>query len=396
MKNNGFFTKASLGCLLCLLIVIAGWDINNSSANQVPVTEKSSLEKSRQSLQDPIEYVLRKLEDCDLVMIGERHWVREEPIFIQNLIKRCYEKNAINAVFLEFGKFEDQGKIDAFMEYDKYDPKPVIDVLRNSYEFGWGYQEYFDIFKLIYDENSKRPPSERIKLVLVDPSFDAVDLWSHFYQCLKLSPVPEKQKAAMAGSLYDATIDRDSRMADVIEMYRYDLNLCKGIYYAGGSHIRKDLQKKDYGRRYLSAGGILARKYPGRVCCLTFHNEPEFWQNISDFNSLEELFRSHGRSFATDTDDPRISHLKLKSDIVQQGIALNEAYDGYIMLNLNSDYEICPIIPGFYDDEFAKIVWDRLRNRGLLEKLPPELSQWKEKTPTGEELTRMVEEYGLR
>jgi hypothetical protein len=396
MKNNGFFTKTSLGCLLCLLIVIAGWDINNSYANQVSPTEKSLLEESYQSFQEPIEYVLGKLKDHDLIMIGERHWVREEPTFIQNLIKRCFEKNAINAVFLEFGNFEDQGKIDVFMDSAQYDPKPVIDVLRNSYEFGWGYQEYFDIFKLIYNENRKRPPSERIKLVLVDPSFDGVNLWSHLTECLKLSPLLYKQKTSMVGSLYDAITDRDRYMADVIEMYRYEMNLVKGIYYAGGSHIRKDLQKKGYGRRYFSAGGILARKYPGRVCCLTFHNSPEYWQNASDFNDFEELFKSHGKSFAVDTKGSPIGQIRLKSDVAQEGVELYEAFDGYIMLNRDKDYQPCALVTGFYDDEFAKIIWDRLRKRGLLQKLPPELSQWKEKTPTGEELTWMIGEYGLR
>lgn len=375
---------------MCLLTVSVGSDINQTSTNQAAFTEKSSLEKSDKSLQNPIEYVLAKLKDYDLVMIGERHWVREEPIFIQNLIKRCYEKKAIDVVFLEFGKFEDQGEIDSFMESDKYDPKPVIDVLRNSYEFGWGYQEYFDIFKLIYDENSKRPPAERIKLVLVNPSFDDIDLWSHFYECLKLSPMPEKQKAPMAGALYDAITDRDRCMADVIEMYRYNMNLVKGIYYAGSSHIRKDLLKKGYGRQYFSAGGILAHRYPGRVCCLTFHSRPTNWQNVSDFNYLEELFKSYGKSFAIDTKDSLISHLKLKSDIAEEGVALNEAFDGYIILNPNEEYTQCTFVPGFYDDEFAKVVWDRLRKRKVLERLPPEFERFKTETPTGEELMKMI------
>jgi len=387
--KNGFLTRILLCCLLCLLFVVAGCDVNEAPSNRISLTEKNFQEKSAKSFQDPIEYVLRKLEHYDLVMIGEHHWTHEQPTFVQNLIKRCYETNAINVVFLEFGKFTDQGKIDAFMESANYDPKPVIDVLRNSYDFGWGYQEYFDIFKLIYNENSKRSPSERIKLVLVDPSFDDVDLWSHFYKCLKLSPMPEKQKASMAGSLYDATTDRDSRMADVIEMYRYKMNLRKGIYYAGSSHIRKDLQKKDYGRRYFSAGGTLARKYPGRVCCLTFHMKPRLWQNLSDFDHVEEFYKTYGKPFAVDTNDPLISHLKLKSDIAKKGVALHEAIDGYIVLNRDKDYQPCAFIPGFYDDEFAKVVWDRLRkDKQRFERLPPELR----KTPTGEELMKMMEQ----
>jgi len=221
---------------------------------------------------------------------------------------------------------------------------------------------------------------------------DAANLWSHFSQSLKLSPMPEEQKAPMAGSLYDAIVDRDNRMADVIEMYYYKMNLVKGIYYAGSGHIRKDLGKKDYGRRFFSASGILARKYPGRVCCLTFHMQPKYWQNTTDFNYLENLYNKFGRSFAVDSNDSRVCHLKLKSSIDQDGVALPDIFDGYIMLNQDKDYHPCSFVPGFYDDEFAKIIWDKLKKEGSLEHLPPEYNQWKEKTPTGEELMKMIKD----
>jgi len=389
--KNCFFRKIPLRCLLCLLIVTTGWDIDNSSAKQVPVKDSNLPKKIEQSFQDPIEYVLGKFRDYDLVMIGERHWVRQEPIFIQTLIKRCFEENAINVVLLEFGNFEDQGDVDAFMNSAEYDPKPAIDVLRNSYEFGWGYQEYFDIFKLIHDENSKRPPTKKVRLVLADLKREGIYFDGPFYECLKLSPLPDKQRWQMITWLRESIADRDQCMAAIIEAHVFGLGL-KGIYYAGSSHIRRDLQKKDYGRQYFSAGGILAHKYPGRVCCLTFHKKREFWQEATDFSSLEELFKSLGKPFAVDTNDSRISHLRLKGEIVAGGIALAEAFDGYIMLNRDDDYQPCALVPGFYDDEFAKVVWDRLRKRKILERFPPEFERFKTETPTGEELMKMIKE----
>jgi hypothetical protein len=393
--KNPIFAAMSLACLLWLPIAVAVRNTDKTLANEPSPTGKNTPEESDQSFQEPIEYVFEKIQKYDLVMIGERHWVREEPTFVQSLIRRCFEKNSINVVFLELGDFEDQGKIDAFMASAKYDPKPVIDALRNHGELGWGYQEYFDIFKLVYDENRKKPPSQKIRLVLVNPELKDLDFDAVFYDCLKLSPMPEKQKWQMVTWLRESIKGRDEFMSAVIEAHVFGAGL-RGIYYAGGSHVRKDLQKKGYRRQFFSTGGILARKYPGRVCCLTFHKKPESWQSATDFSSLEALYKTCGRSFALDTNDPRINHLRLKGDIAQKGVMLNEAYDGYIMLNLNNDYQSCPLIPGFYDDEFAKAVWDEFRKRGWLEKLPPELSQWKNKTPTGEELTRMVEEYGLR
>jgi hypothetical protein len=385
------FTRISF---VCLLIIVSASNVENCSAGQIPVGG-TDYSKIRQSFEEPIEYVLGKLKDYDLVMIGERHWRRQEPVFIQDLIKRCFETNAINVVFLEFGNFEDQVKIDAFMNSAEYDRKPVMDALRNCGILGWGYQEYFDIFKLAYEENSKRPPSQKIRLILSDLELKSVSLDSQFYDCLKKSPLTEKEKWEVITWLRESIKDRDQRMSAVIEAHIFKSGL-KGIYYAGSSHIRKDLQKKNNGRQYFSAGGILTLKYPGRVCCLTFHKQPELWQDVNDFNYLEELFQSYGKSFAVDTKYPPISRLKLKSDVLQNGVALCEAFDGYIMLNRDKDYQPCALVPGFYDDEFAKIVWDKLREAGVLERLPAELAKWKDKTPTGSELTWMVGECGLR
>lgn len=125
-----------------------------------------------------VDYVVRKLNDHDLVMIGERHWTHEEPVFIQKVLMRCYEEIPINYLFLEFGRFVDQAKAEAFLSSPNFDSTPVVDILRNSYEFGWGYQEYFDIFKLIYEENHSRPPPRRVKIILVDGPPDGVELWT--------------------------------------------------------------------------------------------------------------------------------------------------------------------------------------------------------------------------
>ena len=391
--KNGFFARISLVCLPFLLIFVAGSNtsINKAFVNQAPSTEKTVIKKSDKSLQGPIEYVLEKLQVYDLVMIGERHWTHEEPVFIQNLIRSCFEKNAINVVFLEFGNFEDQGKIDVFMTTPEYDPTPVIDALRNSYEFGWGYQEYFDIFKLIYEENRKRPPSEKMKLVLTDGPPDDIYVEKELYKCIENSQMQEKQKWSIVSWLGEAITDRDLFMAEVINVYLFKPKL-KGIYYAGAAHIRKDLRQKNYGRRLFSAGGILYRKYPGRVCCMTLHSRPENWQDPNDFQKMEKIFIEHGNPFAIDTKNPKIANLRLKSDIKEQGVSLQEAFDGYIMLNQDKDYQPCTFILGFYDDEFAKVVWDRLRKNGLLKRFPPELQKWKHKPWTGEELMELMKQ----
>jgi hypothetical protein len=272
----------------------------------------------------------------------------------------------------------------------------VIEAWRNFGEFGWAYQEYLDIFKTIWNKNKKRAQDEKIKIVLVGGPPSGINAESELHRCFDNSSFSEREKWRKVSWLRECIKDRDRFMAEVIATYLFDENGQKGIYYAGGHHVRKDLRSKVSGRRLFSTGAILCRKYPGRVCCLAFHKDVEWWQNESDFDYLEQLFKRHGRPFALDSCDTRVAHLRLKSDIFEEGVALGDAFDGYMMLNRDRDYQPCALIPGFYDDEFAEIVWGRLREAGKLELLPPELSKWREKTPTGQELTWMIGEYGLR
>jgi len=362
-------------------------DINPKNKQKLDELNQSAIQG--QSLKDPVEYILAKFDKHDLVMLGEYHWTREQPTFVQNLIKRCYDTNAIDVLFLEFGEFEDQEKIDVFLKSPEYNPEPVLEVLRNSYEFGWGYQEYFDIFKLIYTENHKRPQSDRIKIVLVDGPPSGIHLDKELYGCFKNLSIPEKEKWAAINWLREGIVDRDSFMAHIIEVSLFKPGY-KGIYYAGRSHVRKDLQAKNYGRRYFSAGGRISRKSPEKVYCIALHNK-DMWKNRSDFEYLEKTFGSYGKPLAIDGDDPKIHSLKLTSDIDGEEITFSKAFDGYILLNFDKDYHPCSFIPGFYDDEFAKAVWDRLRkDEERFEKLPPELEKFKTQAWSGKELRDLM------
>ncbi len=389
MVHNKRRVSGASTAILCLAAAMCA---GSSSAGGTEPPEARPAQAPAGPTEDPVDYVVDKLRRYDLVLIGEKHWVRQEPLFLQQLVTRCVAEDLIDVVFLELGRLEDQGKLDTFMKSPTYDPTTVIEILREETITGWGYQEYLDIFRRLYEENARREPSKRVRLVMVDPDFDEVDLWSYFDRHLKSADVPEETRRSVTDSLNDAIMDRDRAMADIIESCRYNLGLSRGIFYGGAGHVRKDLMQKSYGRRYFSVGGLLARRYPGRVCCLTLQRKVEDWQHTEDWACLERLFQSRGRALAIDSNDPALDGLKLKSTVRPEGVRLSEAFDGYIMLSPNKDRQPCRLIPGFYTDDFAQVVWERFREKGWLQRLPEPYSQWREKTPTGAELEKMVEE----
>lgn len=385
-----FLIAGVLLTIICVGVGTSKAQTDNTMPTKDSLSVHDIVEKTEQLL-DPAEYVIGKLKSYDLVMIGEHHYTKEQPAFIEKLIKHCYEKNVINFLFLEFGEFEDQWKIDTFLQAKEYDPSLVIEMLKNSTTMGWGHQEYFDIFKTIYFENKDRPENEKIRIVLVDGPPSTMRRNS-LYDCFGNSSLTKVDKWRKANLIWESIAGRDPFMAAVIAAHLFDGSGRKGIYYAGSAHIRKDLREKSNGMRLFSAGGILSRKYPSRVFTLTFHKESKDWQNSSNFQLLEKLYTKCGKAFAVDSSNERVNHLKLKSEVFAQGAPLGKVFDGYIVLNLYKDYQISSFIDGFYDDEFAKTVWERFRQEGTLKRLPPELEDYKTKPWSGKELIDLMKQ----
>jgi len=343
-------------------------------------------------MKDSIEYVLEKLKTHDLVMIGERHWTHEEPMFLQEILRHCYDRSPINYLYLEFGRFVDQSKLELFLSSASYDPRPVIEILRDSYELGWGYQEYLDIFRLVYEMNQSSPPSQRVEIILTAGPPDEIDLWASLQEFLH-TPIrmQEDKKNRLVGWLDDALRDRDRFMASIIEATLLQYQGLKGIFYGGYAHIRKNMHKKDYGRVHLKLGGLLDQAYPGRVFSITLHQMPRDWADPRSNDIVETLLERSGRPIGFDLSDHQVGDLRTFYSGIIESEKLRQMFDGYIILNRNRDYNRCAFVPGFYDDEFAKIVWERLRKHGYLERLPHEFEEYVHRMPTGEELMALIE-----
>jgi len=343
-------------------------------------------------MKDPVDYVLGKLETHDLVMIGERHWTHEEPMFLHEVLRHCYEQRPINYLYLEIGRFVDQCKVESFLSSASYDPSTVIEILRDSYDLGYGYQEYLDVFRFIYEMNQSSPPSRRVEIILTDGPPDEIDLWATIQEFLHTpTRMHEDEKNRLVGWLDDALRDRDRFMASIIEATFLQYQGLKGIFYGGYAHIRKNIHKKDYGRMHFKLGGLLDQAYPGRVFSITLHQMPRDWADPKSNEAVEALLERSGRPIGFDLSGHQIGDLRTFYSGIKESEKLSQMFDGYVILNRNGDYHKCAFVPNFYDDEFAKIVWERLRKHGYLERLPHEFEEYRRRIPTGEELMALIE-----
>ncbi|MEW6744853.1 MAG: ChaN family lipoprotein [Planctomycetota bacterium] len=124
--------------------------------------------------QNPIDYIVRKFEDHDIVFVGERHRVKHQLELLHGLIRPLYDHDVFT-LGLEFADYVDQDRIDRLVTAPTYDESLARSILFNFSAF-WGYQEYVDIFRVAWELNRSLPEGSRTFRVL---GLNAYEDWSH-------------------------------------------------------------------------------------------------------------------------------------------------------------------------------------------------------------------------
>jgi len=109
--------------------------------------------------QTPEEYVISKFKDHDVVILGEQHRARHDPILVQTLIPLLYQEGIYTLGF-EFARRIDQPLIDSLLGGKTYDQQLTNEILLRQFVH-WGYQEYADIFKAAWQVNQRLRAGER-------------------------------------------------------------------------------------------------------------------------------------------------------------------------------------------------------------------------------------------
>jgi hypothetical protein len=107
----------------------------------------------------PEDYVIGKLDDHDVVFIGEMHRVKHDVELIHSLIP-CLHENGIHVLVTEFARMEDQPLIDSLLAGEVYDERLARQIIFNQYVH-WGFREYVDLFKTAWELNRSLADGER-------------------------------------------------------------------------------------------------------------------------------------------------------------------------------------------------------------------------------------------
>lgn len=307
----------------------------------------------------PEDYVISKFADHDIVFLGEEHYIKQNVELIHRLIPKLYE-NGIYNLGIEFANKDDQPMIDSVIYADEYDDLLAQGVMLNCGV--WGYREYVDILKAVWELNSSLSNAERkFRLIGLNVSMD----WSHVKTREELDRPEVRIKAWGKGS--------DYVMAHTIIDEMINKNE-KGLVYAGSYHTftkyfqpRYDVANPPKVIEFTKdrMGNLVYNKIEDKAFNIYLHGH---WVNAKGWNEqyvypadgvIDALMKTQDFPMGFDVINSPFGDLKGDSSFFKYGydnFTLSNFCDGYIFLAPLSELESVHWIENFVNETNYDIV----------------------------------------
>ncbi len=119
----------------------------------------------------PAEFVLGLFHKHDVVVLGEQHTIKHDPLFVQELLGRLHEAD-VKVFATEFARRTDQARIDSLLSSSEWNEDLAREIQFRMF-MPWGYCEYLDVLKAAWRVNRDGYP---LRLIGVNNTLD----YSHF------------------------------------------------------------------------------------------------------------------------------------------------------------------------------------------------------------------------
>jgi hypothetical protein len=324
----------------------------------------------------PEDYIISKFKQYDVIMLGEYHRVRHDPLFVQRLIPILY-RNGIHLLGFEFSLPEDQERIDQLISAKEYDESLAIDILRN---FGgiWPFRQYLDVFKAAWSVNSTLPPNaERFRILALTPRVD----WEKANYGTEQEQLIQKQLANTMDSVSAIIVEREAFQ-----------NGKKILVYCGRHHAFSKFRQPawdEYSSEFLGryaegrAGQRLHRKYPDKVITVML-NAPNWYPACQTWGLpfggvIDRIFRMYQKPVGFDVPGSPFGNLIDSSSVFSLGygkIRCSDFCDGYIVLDQIKNYQGPTLIDGWLNGVSFSDFTKRLPKKVPWFVLHPSIFMW--------------------
>jgi len=338
----------------------------------------------------PVEYVSAKFKDHDIVILGEIHEQKETCELICNLVGPLYHQAGVRYFAMEILKYKNTALINQLVSGKSYDEQLALRLFRDCAWPIWGFKEYMDILKAIWEVNRKLPPgAERLKVVALDSDWDMYDLLC--------GPLWKKADD------FFKMISRDKHMAKVVSREILDKGL-KALVQIGYNHFFTHyrqplvLKGKLMGETPQRFGYILHEKYGDRIFQICLHQRhfgPEFISGEAEGGSspvlaglLERIIEMGANTpVGFDVESSPFAPLRDRASYFfafQNYVTFDDIARGYVFLKPLDEMSKVTWVEGFIDESnFEKargIMLKKVKPRDRKEveecSTPRELDEW--------------------
>ena len=323
----------------------------------------------------PVNYIVNKFKEHDVVIIGEHHKIRENCRFIADLLAPLYHQAGVRILAMEFFKYKNTALANQLVTGQTYDEELALTILRDCGWPQWGYQEYIDILEAVWQVNKSLPPeAEKFRVICLDSDWDGDVLMSG------------RRLWRFPGTLY-RMLSRDEFMAKVFEREAIGKGK-KALVHIGGhhdfTHYRQPIVRQGelIAERPSRFGCILYDTYGDRVFQVALHRwhyQPGVATTREDLPDrqpmggfLEEILAKSGNTpVGFDVEGSPFAVLRDKESYYfafQNYVTFSDIARGYVFLKPLDDLHKVAWAEGFVNEKNFEILRDFLWKRGFIQK----------------------------
>jgi hypothetical protein len=303
----------------------------------------------------PLDYVLDKFENHEIVLLGEMHYIRQQVEMYHRLIPLLPE-HGINLFATEFGRREDQALINELLGKEQFDFL-LAKLITLRQEAFWGYQEYLDVYRLIWEQNRKNPPDRQIRCIGLNDPYNW-KLYNKICREQKREPNAEERK------LIWKDCDEKNWLRALNKYHVPGVTKVLGIM--GSHHAFTRYREPDFteegGRKVFAGfnkvrfGNHVHEEYGDAVCNICFYDP---WDSLeSDAppkapggGIIEDIISPHFSELAFDLKDSPVGELADDSfySLGYEDFRLRDISDGMIYTCKLTEFKNLTPIPDFID-----------------------------------------------
>lgn len=306
---------------------------------------------------EPVDYIVSRFRDDRVVFLGEMGRVKEQIQVVRDAIPALYDAG-VRHLGVGFALSRDQERIDQLVSAESFDEDLAHSILFDRMVV-WGFEEYVDVFRAAWELNSR--------LADGSPPFTIVGLevdqdYSHIVEPNDAED-PEKIQQVFAKGLPDV------HMANVIRERILGSGV-RALIYVGMQHAYTEYRNRAYAERAEElnmgetrrVGNIIYDQIGDDAATVLFHSpwSDERSQNGMAYpaggavDALLEELPTEERAMGFDVDGTPFGDLPVYAKSLTEGydrLRFSEVTDGYITLELFTDYQPATPIDGFITEE---------------------------------------------